>query len=433
MSDKLDESEEQVQMFRIKRILKQLEAAKGNGTSMISLVIPAKDNLNKINKLLLDEYGKSSNIKSTMNRHSVQDAITSARERLKLYKTNPDNGLVLYCGSIFSEDGKSVKVIKIDFEPYKPMNQFLYTCDNKFHTEPLRDLIEDNDKFGFIIMDGNGVLFGRVQGNARTVLQKMLVDLPKKHGRGGQSALRFARLREEKRHNYLRKVTELAVLHFITNDKVNVNGIVVAGSASFKTEMVQSDLFDPRCKAKVIKIVDVSYGFENGFNQAIELASDALSNVKLIHEKKIVGKFFEEIALDTGKIIFGLNDSMKALEMAAIETFILWENLPYHRFHLRHPQTNEESIKFGPALENAEVKTFKDVSGIELTIIEDVLLSDWILENYKNYGTKLEIITDKSQEGFQFVKGFGGIAPPGILYLIYWYLTKAQVKTVEME
>jgi peptide subunit release factor 1 (eRF1) len=34
----------------------------------------------------------------------------------------------------------------------------------------------------------------------------MQVDLPKKHGRGGQSALRFARLRLEKRHNYVRKV-----------------------------------------------------------------------------------------------------------------------------------------------------------------------------------------------------------------------------------
>ena len=33
------------------------------------------------------------------------------------------------------------------------------------------------------------------------------VDLPKKHGRGGQSALRFARLRMEKRHNYVRKVS----------------------------------------------------------------------------------------------------------------------------------------------------------------------------------------------------------------------------------
>jgi peptide chain release factor subunit 1 len=42
-------------------------------------------------------------------------------------------------------------------------------------------------------------------------------------------------------------------------------------------------------QAKVIKIVDVSYGGENGFNQAIELAADALSNVKFIQEKKLIG------------------------------------------------------------------------------------------------------------------------------------------------
>lgn len=55
-------------------------------------------------------------------------------------------------------------------------------------------------------MDGNGSLFGTVSGNTREVLHKVSVDLPKKHGRGGQSALRFARLRLEKRHNYVRKV-----------------------------------------------------------------------------------------------------------------------------------------------------------------------------------------------------------------------------------
>ena len=29
--------------------------------------------------------------------------------------------------------------------------------------------------------------------------------------------------------------------------------------------------------------------------------------------------------------------------------------------------------------------------------------------NYKKYGSALEIVTDRSQEGAQFVKGFGGI------------------------
>jgi len=36
-------------------------------------------------------------------------------------------------------------------------------------------------------------------------------------------------------------------------------------------------------------------------------------------------------------------------------------------------------------------------------------LAEWLCHNYMNYGATIEFITDKSQEGFQFVKGFGGI------------------------
>ena len=41
------------------------------------------------------------------------------------------------------------------------------------------------------------------------------------------------------------------------------------------------------------------------------------------------------------------------------------------------------------------------------------LLLDWLVENYKRFGTSIQIVSDKSQEGSQFCKGFGGIG--GIL------------------
>jgi peptide chain release factor subunit 1 len=104
------------------------------------------------------------------------------------------------------------------------------------------------------------------------VIHKITVDLPKKHGRGGQSAVRFARLRLEKRQNYVRKVAELATSFFILNDKPIITGLVLAGSADFKSELSKSDLFDYRLRPLVLKIVDVAYGGENGFNQAIELS-----------------------------------------------------------------------------------------------------------------------------------------------------------------
>ena len=101
----------------------------------------------------------------------------------------------------------------------------------------------------------------------------------------------------------------------------------MAGSADFKTELGHSDMFDQRLQAKIIKTVDVSYGGENGFNQAIELSAECLSNVKFIQEKKLIGKYFDEISQDTQKYCFGVDDTLKALEMGAVETLICWENL----------------------------------------------------------------------------------------------------------
>ena len=56
----------------------------------------------------------------------------------------------------------------------------------------------------------------------------------------------------EKRHNYVRKVAETAVQMYITNDRPNVAGLVLAGSADFKTELSQSDMFDAVCVSYVI-------------------------------------------------------------------------------------------------------------------------------------------------------------------------------------
>ncbi|KZT51764.1 peptide chain release factor eRF/aRF subunit 1 [Calocera cornea HHB12733] len=408
-----DIAEQNIQVWKIKKLIKSLDTARGAGTSMISLIIPPKDQISRVSAMLTQEYGTASNIKSRVNRLSVLAAITSTQQRLKLYTRVPPNGLVLFVGTILTDEGKEKKV-SFDFEPHKPINTSLYLCDNKFHTEALSELLESDSKFGFIVMDGNGTLFGTLAGNTRDVIHKFTVDLPKKHGRGGQSALRFSRLRDEKRHNYVRKVAELAVQHFITNDKVNVAGLVLAGSADFKTELSQSDMFDQRLVAKIIKIVDVSYGGENGFNQAIELAAESLANVKFVQEKKLIQKYFDEISQDTGKYCFGVDDTLKALEMGAVETLIVWENLDTTRYRLRNAAGEEIVIHARKDQEKDREKFMDKSTGLEMEqVAEPQSLLEWFAERYKDFGADLEFVTDRSQEGSQFVKGFGGIG--GIL------------------
>ncbi len=78
-------SEANVELWKMKKLIKGLEAARGNGTSMISLIIPPKDQISRISKQLIDENGAAANIKSRVNRQSVQGAITSTLQKLKLY------------------------------------------------------------------------------------------------------------------------------------------------------------------------------------------------------------------------------------------------------------------------------------------------------------------------------------------------------------
>ena len=56
------------------------------------------------------------------------------------------------------------------------------------------------------------------------------------------------------------QVAETATQFFISGDRPNVSGLVLAGSADFKTELSTSDMFDQRLGAIVLAVVDVSYG-----------------------------------------------------------------------------------------------------------------------------------------------------------------------------
>jgi len=332
---------------------------------------------------------------------------------LRRYGKTPKNGLVIFCGEMNNEDGKEKeKKVFIDFEPFKPISRSHYSCNSRFHTEYLAKLLEDDDKFGFLIMDGNGSLFGTLQGNYKEVLHKFNVDLPKKHGRGGQSALRFARLRLEKRHNYVGKVGELATQFFISGDRPNIKGLIVAGSAELKSDLTtNTDLFDLRLAAILIPpLLDISYGGEPGFNQAIELAAERMANVKIIQEKKVISKFLDEVAQDTGKYCFGIRDTIAGLEMGAVERLICWEALEMKRLHIRNAHTDREEIKYVTPEEEKNPALFRDPdSGVELDVIDNMPFAEWIVNNYKTMGTKLEFVTDRSQEGNQFCKGFGGI------------------------
>ncbi|AHC54787.1 eukaryotic peptide chain release factor [Tunisvirus fontaine2] len=360
----------ELEIFRLKRLIKFLDSAKGSGTSLVTLALPPGEQISRAMTMLTNEHSTASNIKSRVNRLSVLGAIVSCQQKLKLLQKVPENGLVIFSGTVMLPEGKEKKVA-FDIEPFRPISQKVYACDSVFHTECLSELLYDDQTYGFIIVDGSGALFATLSGSTRTTISSFQVCLPKKHGRGGQSALRFERLRKEKRHNYLRKVAENASQCFLRDNKCFVSGIVLAGSAEFKTKLLESDLFDTRLKGKVLGTFDIPYGGEAGLSQAIDASQTLLGGVKYAKEKEVLSLFFREISKDKNTYCFGKNEAMTALELGAVETLIVFQD----------------------SEEKHEGESF----------------IDWICENYKNFGCSLELVSNSTPESSQFIKGFGGI------------------------
>ncbi|AIT54729.1 conserved eukaryotic peptide chain release factor [Melbournevirus] len=364
---------EDIERFRLSRTIKFLESLKGNGTSLVTLVLPPGEQISRASQMLAEEHGTASNIKSRVNRQAVLTAISSVQQRVRTYRQVPETGIVFLGGEVELPDGRH-RVVVYDIVPPLPISKKIYACDSSFHIECLSELLTSSDVFGFIILDGSSALFATLSGNTKKILHNFDVSLPKKHGRGGQSALRFERLRKEKRHNYLRKVAEAAASCFVEENICKIKGFVLAGSAEFKSKLLESDMLHKSIKEKVVGVFDVPYGGRQGLSHAIELSSDVLQGVGYTREKEILSSFFSEISRD-GMYCFGIRDTLQALDIGAVETLIVCE------------ETNE--------------------------LHEGELFVDWIAENYGEFGCQLEIVSPNTTESQQLLKGFGGIG--GIL------------------
>lgn len=132
--------------------------------------------------MLGDVYVTASNIKSRVNLLICPLCHRFCSTKVEALQQAPYKQICSLYWNIVNDDDKEKKIM-FNFEPFRPINDSLYLCDNQFHTEALNKRLESDEKFGFIVMNGNGTLFGTLSWNNREVLDKFTVDFPKKHGR----------------------------------------------------------------------------------------------------------------------------------------------------------------------------------------------------------------------------------------------------------
>jgi len=356
--------------------------------------------------------------------------------RLRNIKQTPTNGLAVFCGlvnpntislqgdgdaelmdgddSSSSADNSHVdlkRICVIIEPPLNPIPSNLYFCDDCFHVDQLRDQLQDysaGKKYGFIVITGQGSLFGTLRGSVSTVLHEFSVDLPKKHSKGGQSRERFARNREIARNEYLVQIAEKANQLFISHSQntPNVTAIILAGTAELKNELIslKSDALDYRLRNNIATIVDVAYGGKMGFYQAISLAESFIANAKFVEEQEIINGLFTLLSKGH-KVVVGINETMFAIRNGWVEKLVVCENLT----NLKRVTFEDGSIQ---CLDEAVLKQMmkQDTLGMEGRAVKVEKFVDYLIDNYEKMGIdSLDLVTDATTEGTMFVNAFGGV------------------------
>lgn len=180
---------------------------------------------------------------------------------------------------------------------------------------------EDVPPVGCIIMSGSNTTLYTVCGTEITQHLNIDVDLPSKHGRGGQSKLRFERLAEEARHNYISKVIEV-IIRVYSRDIP----LIVGGPAYLKDKMAER-LKDISTAPKVLRVVDIQYDKRQGLYELLGICGDLVTSLQVAKEKKYIGDFMNSVAMGDNLSIYGEKNVTYCLMNGLVETLIVHEDV----------------------------------------------------------------------------------------------------------
>jgi len=395
------------QKYDLKRKLEELKACKGKHTELISLYVPPHKQISDVMAYLRNEYSESQNIKSKTTRKNVLSAIESIMSRLRAFKRPPENGVVFFVGhkSIGSDQTEMVAYV---IEPPLPFKTFIYRCDSEFYLQPLEEMLVEKEVYGLLLIDRRECTIGMLRGDQIELLKYMTSQVPGKHGRGGQSQRRFERLTEIAAHEWFEKCGEKASEIFLAEK--GLKGIFVGGPGPTKKYFVEEKYLHHEIQNKIIELFDTGYTDEYGLRELVAAAADTMTDLRVSQEKKMMKRFLKEIIKGKDSLaLYGEEEVRRALEMGAVDTLLLSENLRRYRITLTCPACNytEKKTVDGKDVESTYICPKCDNN---MEIIEKIDLIDELSELAEKTKCKVEIISKNSAEGDSLYSAFTGIA-----------------------
>lgn len=408
----MSSSVDSVSLYKMRKVLAELGTKKGRGTELVSLYIPPNKPLHEASSSLREEYGTAANIKSDTTRNHVQDALTRTMQRLKLYNKTPETGLAIFTGAL-PTNGLGSEVVKVyEIIPPKPIQTYLYRCDDHFHLEPLKQMLKEEKVIGILAVDATEAGIGIVTGDQFEVIEVVTSGVSGKTRAGGQSARRYERQREMELTEYYHRVARHAKRSFL--EEHVVQGLIVSGPGPTKDDFLKGEYLDYRLHNNILAIVDTGYAGREGVRETLEKSEKILQDMRVVEERGLVQRFLREVNAEDGLAAYGVSEVFERLRRASVETILVSEDvgLTHLKVVCRKCSTAREktvtreqymSEKQGLVTEPCRTCGNTDYEVIETDFIE------YISDAAADTNAKVEVISARTEEG-TMLKSFGGVA-----------------------
>ena len=221
--------------------------------------------------------------------------------------------------------------------------------------------MESKDKYGLIVMDRREATLGLLQGTNIKVLAHMTSNVPGKTTKGGQSAARYARIREGAAKEFYKRISEASNKEFL--GKKDIKGILIGGPGPTKEDF--KEYLNNELQQKILVVQDLTYTDESGLHHLIDKSQNIFAKEAIVQEKTILNRFFETLAKEPDKAAYGEKQVEKALEIGAVDVLLLSENLSdkqIDHFENLAEKTSAELMLI--STDTKEGKQLKDLTGI---------------------------------------------------------------------
>lgn len=351
------------QKLHLRKLMNELKSYHALHTEFVTVYVPQGYDMNKVINHLAEEQGTASNIKSASTRKNVQSALEKMIQHLRTIGRTPANGLAVFSGNIASTEGKQdLRVWSL--EPPLPLNVRIYRCDKNFVTDILENMMLEHRVYGLVVLDRRDATLALLKGKSLSILQKTHSEVPGKFKAGGQSAQRFARIREGAYKEHFKKISEYMKDQFLPlgND---LKGIIIGGPGTTIQDFLNKDYITGDLKRKILGTKDLSYTEEWGLQELLDKCQDLLAEEEIIEEKKNMARFFEQMRDNPKKVTYGEKETLRALEMNAVDLLLVSESLSEDKIF----DFEDKAMKGGAAIKIISVETreglqLRDLGGI---------------------------------------------------------------------